>query len=85
MPAILKVYWISILNLNFKGWLDRVYSYYFAYGGECGFAGKKWFTSVTTGGPKDIYKEGGFFGMTVFFFFYKKIYMGKGGRIFEAF
>ena len=38
-----------------KGWMDRVLSYYFAYGGGKGLKGKKWLTSVTTGGPENAY------------------------------
>jgi len=43
-----------------KGWLDRVMSYYFAYGGPNNLKGKKWMCSVTTGGPETAYSKEGF-------------------------
>eukprot|EP00828_Plagiopyla_frontata_P025726 TRINITY_DN32_c0_g1_i2.p2 TRINITY_DN32_c0_g1~~TRINITY_DN32_c0_g1_i2.p2 ORF type:complete len:125 (+),score=26.27 TRINITY_DN32_c0_g1_i2:193-567(+) len=57
-------YWFSMPAI-LKGWVDRIFSYYFAYGGDCGLNGQKWFTSVTTGAPKDMLSKEGFFGMTV--------------------
>ncbi|WP_350288884.1 NAD(P)H-dependent oxidoreductase [uncultured Croceitalea sp.] len=59
MPAILK------------GWVDRVFAYGFAYGGEYGFfntgrfKGKKAFLSITTGSPEEMYTESGAHGRTI--------------------
>ena len=55
-----------------KGWVDKTFAYYFAYGGDHNFKGKKWFTCTTTGGPENVYKDQ--IGTTVifnyFFFFW---------------
>mmetsp|Transcript_13375 Transcript_13375/g.6532 ORF Transcript_13375/g.6532 Transcript_13375/m.6532 type:complete len:108 (+) Transcript_13375:380-703(+) len=43
-----------------KGWIDRCFIYYFAYGGGNSLEGKKWCLSVTSGADESIYSEGVF-------------------------
>lgn len=59
------LYWFSVPAIH-KAWEDKVLSYYYAYGGPIdGLKGKKWLTSVTTGGPLMMYTKEGYAGETI--------------------
>ncbi len=61
------LWWFSMPAI-LKGWVDKVISYGFAYGGEYGiykegrFKGKKAFLSITTGSPEIYYTKEGVHG-----------------------
>ena len=59
--------WWFGLSAVLKGWVDRVFAMGRTYGGghfyETGvFRGKRAFLSLTTGGPEEAYRSGGFNG-----------------------
>ena len=59
--------WWFGLPAPLKGWVDRVFAMGRTYGGgrfyqEGVFKGKRALLSLTTGGPKEAYQEGGFNG-----------------------
>ncbi len=64
------LWWFSMPAI-LKGWVDKVLSYGFAYGGEYGiykegrFKGKKAFLSITTGSPEVYYTKDGVHGRTL--------------------
>jgi NAD(P)H dehydrogenase (quinone) len=55
------LYWFSVPSV-LKAYIDRVYAYYFSYGGGASLAGRKVLHSITTGGPASMYEEGGMWG-----------------------
>lgn len=60
------LWWFSVPAI-LKGWVDRVFAMGRVYGGEHiyetgRFCGKKAMLSLTAGGPKEAYLEGGFNG-----------------------
>jgi len=63
--------WWFGLPAILKGWVDRVLSYGFAYGGEYGvykqarFQGKQAFLCLTTGSPVSFYTEEGIHGRSL--------------------
>lgn len=59
-------YWYSCPSL-FKEWQDRVLEQGFAYPPGVGdkLNGKHWLTVLTTGGPEDAYRSGGFNNYTI--------------------
>jgi len=63
--------WWFGLPAILKGWVDRVLSYGFAYGGDYGiyekgrFQGKKALMSITTGSPSAFYTKEGVHGRTL--------------------
>jgi glutathione-regulated potassium-efflux system ancillary protein KefG len=52
------LYWYSSPAIV-KEWLDEVLSRGWAYGGGQALAGKKLMLAVTTGGPEQVYQQGG--------------------------
>lgn len=58
-------YWYSVPAL-FKEWIDLVLEYGFAYGpGGDRLKGKNWCHAITTGGPAEAYRDGGYNRFTV--------------------
>ncbi len=58
-------YWYSAPAL-LKEWMDRVLSIGFAYGpGGDKLRGKLWLSAITTGGPEEAYRSGGYHHFTI--------------------
>ena len=55
MLFVYPLYWFHLPGI-LKNWVDRIFSFGFAYGGGKSLVGKKGMLLYTTGGPKDFLK-----------------------------